>query len=119
MDKNEFEKLGLEAYKHMLDLLTVARAIEPDFFIRYDKLKAENRIAQNGQDWAEVCYGTKRQYCFNQAKAAIAAMREPTDKMKKFRTNNVDIFDWNCKCYYCGGHKFAVQAYIDAALKEG
>lgn len=63
--------------------------------------------------------GPAWQQYIREAKAAIAAMREPTDKIKEFRTNNADIFDWNCKCYYCGGHKFAVQAYIDAALKEG
>lgn len=52
------------------------------------------------------------------AKAAILAMREPSEGMKKFEAASGDIFDWDCKRYHCGGHKFAIEAYIDAALKE-
>lgn len=51
------------------------------------------------------------------ARAAIEAIREPTDAMREFHTKYGDLFDWNCNCNYCGGHKFAVQAYIDEALR--
>lgn len=52
------------------------------------------------------------------AKAAITALLEPTEDLKKFTIND-DLFDWdNCNCHYCGGHKFAVQAYLKQSLLD-
>lgn len=46
-----------------------------------------------------------------EAKAAIEAMREPTEEM----TNREGYHD---NCYTCGGHLEGYQCMIDAALKE-
>lgn len=46
------------------------------------------------------------------AKAAIEAMREPTDAMK----NRED--GWDFSCHTCGGHQEARYILIDAALEE-
>lgn len=46
------------------------------------------------------------------AKAAIEAMREPTDEMKK-----CDNIHWGYSCYVCGGLKDGWYKMIDAALK--
>ncbi len=57
-------------------------------------------------------------------KAAVLAIREPTENLIEFHTkgdalfDRGDLFDWNCNCYYCGGHKFAVQSYIDAIIGD-
>lgn len=49
-----------------------------------------------------------------QARAAIEAMREPTDAMKA-----VDGIHWGYGCHVCGGLTEGWQAMIDAALSEG
>jgi hypothetical protein len=49
------------------------------------------------------------------AKAAIKAMREPTEKMKTLVTDDVVITD---KCYYCGGHIQGWQAMIDCITHD-
>lgn len=51
------------------------------------------------------------------AKAAIEAMLEPSEELKKFEIDD-DLFDWDCTCNYCGGHKFAYQAVIKQALLD-
>ena len=53
------------------------------------------------------------------AKAAIEAMREPAYNLLEFDTKCGNLFDWKCNCNYCGGYQFAIQAYIDEALKDG
>jgi len=49
------------------------------------------------------------------AKAAIKAMREPTEKMKTLVTDEIVITD---KCYYCGGHIEGWRAMIDAVISD-
>lgn len=49
-----------------------------------------------------------------QARAAIKAMREPTEGMK---TCSEEIY-WGYSCHVCGGLKEGWQSMIDAALKE-
>ena len=49
--------------------------------------------------------------CLNQARAAIAAMREPTEEMKRAATAKEYSDDLSCVGY-------AYSAMIDAALKE-
>ena len=46
------------------------------------------------------------------ARAAIAAMREPTEAMK-----SVEGVHWGYSCHVCGGLKEGWQAMIDEALK--
>ena len=46
------------------------------------------------------------------ARAAIAAMREPTDAMK-----SVEGIHWGYGCHVCGGVKEGWQAMIDEALR--
>lgn len=46
------------------------------------------------------------------ARAAIEAMREPTDEMK----NCSEEVHWGYSCHVCGGLKEGWQAMIDAAL---
>ena len=46
------------------------------------------------------------------ARAAIEAMREPTEEMKA-----VEGVHWDYSCAVCGGLKEGFQAMIDAALK--
>lgn len=50
------------------------------------------------------------------AKACIAAMREPPESMKKFDTPSGDVINFDAMCHYCGGHKFAWESMIDAAV---
>lgn len=51
------------------------------------------------------------------ARAAIEAMREVPESMRKFHTPRGDMIDFDAQCGYCGGHEFAWQAVIDEALK--
>jgi hypothetical protein len=60
-----------------------------------------------GNNW---CNGNR---AVAQARAAIAAMREPTEAMK-----DADGVYWEDSCLHCGGHQHAWQTLIDAALKE-
>ncbi len=87
----------------------VARAINLEGFKLYGELEII--------EWEDLEDDIKIKL-LSLAKAAIEAIREPSEGMVKFETVSGDIFDWNCPCNYCGGHKFAVEAYIDAALKE-
>jgi|SRR6185295_53482 len=52
---------------------------------------------------------------FAMARAAIKAMREPTEKMKTLVTDEIVITD---KCYYCGGHIQGWQAMIDMVIDD-
>lgn len=47
------------------------------------------------------------------ARAAIEAMREPTNEMLNYET---DTFSIQTNCHMCGGHLEGWQAMIDAAL---
>ena len=47
------------------------------------------------------------------ARAAIAAMREPTEEMK-----SVDEVHWDYSCHVCGGLKDGWHKMIDAALED-
>jgi len=48
---------------------------------------------------------------FAMARAAIAAMREPTEKM-------LNAEGVHSSCHTCGGHKEGWQAMIDAVINE-
>lgn len=50
-------------------------------------------------------------------KAALEAMRDPPESMKRFESQDGNIVLWDANCYYCGGAKFIWQAMIDEALK--
>jgi len=51
------------------------------------------------------------------AKAAIEAMKEPTEEMKKAEDATGEVH-WNYNCHICGGAKHAWECMIDTALKE-
>jgi len=55
--------------------------------------------------------------CLDAAKRVLTALLEPPEEMRKFEIDN-DLFDWDCNCNYCGGHKFAYQAVIKKALLD-
>lgn len=50
--------------------------------------------------------------CMKMARAALAAMRDPTEAMKA-----VEGVHWDYSCHVCGGLKEGWQAMIDEALK--
>ena len=52
------------------------------------------------------------------ARAAIAAMREPTPEMIAKRDDDSDPVHWDYKCHVCGGAEHAWKTMIDAALGE-
>lgn len=52
-------------------------------------------------------------HLFDQARAVIQAMREPTEEMKA----GEDTY-WDYSCHVCGGLKEGWQTMIDAALAE-
>lgn len=52
------------------------------------------------------------------AEEILKAMLEIPEEMHKFEIDD-NLFDWSCTCNYCGGHKFAYQAVIKKALKNG
>ncbi len=56
--------------------------------------------------------------CLDAAKRVIEALLEPTEELKEFDVVDGNSFHWDCKCYYCGGHKFAVQSYLKQMLLD-
>lgn len=83
-----------------------------------EKVAIALAMSQNPGNW-EVDFSEDHKKLWRiRAKVAIEAMHEPTEEMLEFETNDGNLFSWNCNCGYCGGHKFAVESYIDAALKE-
>ena len=65
-------------------------------------------------DWVS---DEKRQECRQFAYAAIMAMWEPTEDMKRTETKAGNV-NWDYSCHVCGGLKFGWQAMIDEALKD-
>jgi hypothetical protein len=53
-----------------------------------------------------------REHCLREARAAIEAMREPTEAMK----HATDEVHWGYSCAVCGGLTEGWYAMIDAAL---
>lgn len=65
---------------------------------------------------ARLAFGKHaKEHLFDQAKAAIKAMREPTGKMKTIVTEDMVITD---NCYYCGGHIDGWRTMIDSILND-
>lgn len=62
---------------------------------------------------AQDTEGLVWQEYISDARAAIAAMREPTEAMK----NCSDEIHWGYSCHVCGGLKDGWYAMIDATLK--
>lgn len=52
------------------------------------------------------------------AKAAIKAMREPTEKMINAKDKNGDEIHWGYSCHTCGGIKDAYYAMIDSITEN-
>jgi len=131
MDNEMIERVGVAIAKAgkelsftygVFDYSGYGKEVKPhvvrDFTNKTNQNIGEFDTSEEAQDfYVKVC----RNYV---AKAAVLAMREPTENLIKFHTkgNNLfdrgDLFDWNCNCYYCGGHKFAVQSYIDAIIGD-
>lgn len=62
-------------------------------------------------------FGYSRQWYRGLARAAIAAMREPTEEMISGEGVHEHVH-WDYSCYVCGGAQEHWYAMIDAALKE-
>ena len=48
---------------------------------------------------------------------AAKALRRQADKPLAFHAKGGDLFDMHVNCYYCGGHAFAVQAWLDHVIE--
>lgn len=67
-------------------------------------------IDQTEDDW---------QFMLTTAKAAIEAMREPTEAMKHAVNEHGDEIHYSYNCQVYGGVAEGYKAMIDAALKDG
>lgn len=74
------------------------------------------RVAKAILDKMDLTDGLNITSATTYAKAAIEAMREPTEEMINAETEQGKVH-WDYSCQICGGAKFAWQAMIDAALK--
>lgn len=69
-------------------------------------------IADSGKGWDQQNSWLHEMY-FKKARAAIEAMREPTEAMKC----DGDVRPWDWSCQTCGGPKEHWYRMIDEALK--
>lgn len=77
--------------------------------IFYEAEAARRRLAR---PWEVIGEGWQEEFLVP-ARAAIAAMREPTEAMKA-----VESVHWGYSCQVCGGLKEGWQAMHDEALKD-
>lgn len=74
-------------------------------------MQAADRV--RAATWEDESDGNRWAY-LQMARAALTALREPTDAM----TSADENVHWGYSCHVCGGLKEGWYALIDAALKE-
>jgi hypothetical protein len=98
MDCYQFGKVDYATPPVRGDRETIARIIDPELFEKYDLEFASGRSAQNGRNWADVCYGKKRDATLAKADAILSLPVQPgageRENFARLSASEVACYRW-------------------------